>query len=75
MVDILSDLKYNQLQLYMESFVYEYKNFPEYTKDTDPLTQAEIRELDAHCKERFMLLVPNQNSFGHMAAWTFESLK
>lgn len=69
-VDILADLKYNQLQLYMETFVYEYKNFPEYTKDTDPLTQAEIKELDAYCKERFIALVPNQNSFGHMYAWT-----
>ena len=69
-VDILSDLKYNQLQLYMESFVYEYKNFPEYTKDTEPLTQAEIKELDEYCKERFISLVPNQNSFGHMGVWT-----
>ncbi|MBQ3124444.1 MAG: family 20 glycosylhydrolase [Clostridia bacterium] len=70
MVDILADLKYNQLQLYMETFVYEYKNFTEYTKDTEPLTQAEIKELDAYCKEHFITLVPNQNSFGHMAAWT-----
>ncbi len=70
MVDILADLKYNQLQLYMETFVYEYKNFPEYTKDTEPLTQAEIKELDEYCKERFISLVPNQNSFGHMHAWT-----
>ena len=69
-VDILSDLKYNQIQLYMESLVYEYKNFPEYTKDTEPLTQAEIKELDAYCKERFIQLVPNQNSFGHMGVWT-----
>ncbi len=68
--DVLSMLKYNQLQLYMESFVYEYKNFPEYVKDTEPLTSEDIRELDRYCKERFIKLVPNQNSFGHMAAWT-----
>ncbi len=70
LVDILSDLKYNQLQLYMETFVYEYKNFPEYYKDTQPLTKAEIMELDKYCKEHFMELVPNQNGFGHMASWT-----
>lgn len=70
MVDILSMLKYNQLQLYMESFVYEYKNFPEYVKDSQPLTSEDIRELDKYCKEHFIKLVPNQNSFGHMASWT-----
>lgn len=35
-VDILADLKYNQLQLYMESLVFEYKNFPEYWESTKP---------------------------------------
>ena len=69
-VDMMADLKYNQLQLYMESIVYEYKNFPQYWKDTKPLTQAEIKELDKYCADRFIRLVPNQNSFGHMAAWT-----
>ena len=68
--DILCDLKYNHLQLYMDSFVYEYKGFEEYWKDTQPLTKAEIKELDAYCKERYIELVPIQNSFGHMAAWT-----
>lgn len=70
LVDILADLKYNQLQLYMESFVYEYKNFPEYWKDTEPLTKEEITELDRYCSEHFIELVPNQNCFGHMEVWT-----
>lgn len=70
LVDILSDLKYNELQLYMDSFVYEYKNFPEYWKDTEPLKVEEIKELDKYCKERFISLVPNQNGFGHMDKWT-----
>lgn len=68
--DLLADLKYNHLQLYMDSFVYEYKGFEEYWKDCQPLTEAEIKELVAYCKERFIELVPIQNSFGHMAAWT-----
>lgn len=68
--DMLADLKYNQLQLYMESFVYEYKNFPEYWKDTQPLTREEIKELDKYCKSRYISLVPVQNSFGHMYVWT-----
>lgn len=70
LVDILADLKYNELQLYMESFVFEYKNFPEYTKNTQPLTRNEIKELSLYCKEHFITLVPNQNSFGHMGVWT-----
>lgn len=69
LVDILAELKYNQLQLYMESFVFEYKNFPDYWKDTQPLTKEETAELDKYCKERFIQLVPNQNSFGHMSSW------
>ncbi|MBQ3099362.1 MAG: family 20 glycosylhydrolase [Clostridia bacterium] len=68
--DLLADLKYNHLQLYMDSFVYEYKGFEDYWKDCQPLTEAEIKELVAYCKERFIELVPIQNSFGHMAAWT-----
>jgi len=68
--DLLADLKYNHLQLYMDSFVYEYKGFEDYWKDCQPLTETEIRELVAYCKERFIELVPIQNSFGHMAAWT-----
>ena len=70
LAEILADLKYNQLQLYMDSFVYEYAGFEEYWRDTQPLTKAEIMELDAFCKERFIELVPIQNSFGHMGAWT-----
>ena len=69
-VDILADLKYNQLQLYMESFVYEYKNFPDYWKDTEPLKASELKELEEYCQKKFIKLVPNQNGFGHMAAWT-----
>jgi hypothetical protein len=33
------------------------------------MTPAEIQELDRYCRERFIELVPNQNSFGHMARW------
>ena len=69
LVDILADLKYNQLQLYMDSFVYEYKNFPQYWQDTKVLSRAQIEELDLYCEKRFMRLVPNQNGFGHMGKW------
>jgi hypothetical protein len=33
------------------------------------MTAQEILALDAYCRERFIDLVPNQNSFGHMHRW------
>jgi hexosaminidase len=69
-VDFLSDVKYNQLQLYIESFPFAYPSFKSLWEKTEtPLTPEEIKQLDAYCKERFIELVPNQNSLGHMQAW------
>lgn len=68
-IDYLAELKYNELQLYMESFCFKYDRYPKYTEEFDCLTPQDIRELDAYCKERFIDLVPNQNSFGHMGKW------
>lgn len=68
-VDFLSGLKYNQLQLYMEHDAFTYAAYPKYTADFACFTPEDIRELDAYCKERFVDLVPNQNSFGHMYGW------
>ncbi len=69
LADRLAMLKYNQLQLYIEGFSFAYPSFPQYWMDQTPLTGEEIRYLDAYCKARFIELVPNQNSLGHMADW------
>ena len=69
-VDYMADLKYNQLQLYLDSFAIEYKNFPEYCKDTMPITKEELMSLKEYCKSKYITMIPNQNSLGHMAAWT-----
>ncbi len=69
LIDLLADLKYNELQLYMDSFVFKYDAFPEYTADFDCLTPEDIEYLDQYCYDRFIELVPNQNGFGHMEAW------
>ena len=69
LIDYLSGLKYNELQLYFEGMCFDYSAFPEYTADFDCLTPDDIRELDQYCADRFIDLVPNQNSFGHMAKW------
>lgn len=71
-VDYLMELKYNELQLYMESFCFDYKSYPRYTADFDCWTPEDIKTLEAYCNERYIDLVPNQNSFGHMATWLDE---
>ena len=69
MIDFLAALKYNEFQLYMEGDCFKYAAYPEETADFDCLTPEDIRELDGYCRERFIDLVPNQNSFGHMYTW------
>ncbi len=68
--DILSALKYNEWHLYLNRFGFQFKNFERYWKDANALSAEEIRELDAYCQDRFIKLVPNLNSFGHMEAFT-----
>lgn len=68
LVDLLSEWKINQFQLYTEH-TFAYIGHDVVWKDASPMTGQEILELDAYCAERFIELVPNQNSFGHMARW------
>ncbi len=68
-IDYLSGLKYNELQLYMEGECFKYSAFPEYTEGFDCLTDEDIKEIQSYCKERFIDLVPNQNSLGHLENW------
>ena len=69
MIDFLASLKYNEFQLYMEGDCFKYAAYPKETADFDCLTPENIRFLDQYCKDRFIDLVPNQNSFGHMYTW------
>jgi hypothetical protein len=68
LVDLLASLKVNQLQLYMEH-TFAYRAHETVWANASPLTASEISELDAYCRDRFVELVPNQNSFGHMHRW------
>ncbi len=68
-VDFMADLKLNQLQLYIEGFSFAYPSFPEIWENRTPMTGDEVILLDKYCKDRFIELVPNQNSFGHMMPW------
>ena len=68
LVDLLASWKINQLQLYTEH-TFAYQNHPEAWADASPFTGEEILELDAYCRDRYIELVPNQNSFGHLEHW------
>jgi hypothetical protein len=68
LVDLLASMKINQLQLYTEH-TFAYRNHREVWAEASPMTGEEILTLDAYCRERFIELVPNQNSFGHMERW------
>ena len=68
LVDLLASWKANQVQLYMEH-TFAYRNHPEVWAEASPLTGEEVLALDAYCRERFVELVPYQNSFSHMRRW------
>lgn len=68
LVDLFSEWKINQIQLYTEH-TFAYLAHPIVWKDASPMTGEEILDLDAYCQSKFIKLVPNQNSFGHMERW------
>ena len=68
LVEELAELKYNRLELYTEH-TFAYRNHREVWAEASPLTAEDFRALDTFCADRFIDLVPNQNSFGHMHRW------
>ncbi len=68
LVDLLASWKINQLQLYTEH-TFAYRQHGIVWANASPFTGEEILELDRFCAERFIELVPNQNTFGHMERW------
>ncbi|MCR2803819.1 beta-N-acetylhexosaminidase [Paenibacillus soyae] len=69
LVDRMSALKFNHLQLYMEGFDFDYNEFRDSFPEATPITAGEFRLLDAYANERFVDLVPSQNCLGHMGPW------
>ncbi|MGH7473910.1 MAG: glycoside hydrolase family 20 zincin-like fold domain-containing protein, partial [Candidatus Methylomirabilales bacterium] len=68
LVDLLASWKINQMQLYMEH-TFAYGGHEVVWQHASPLTGDEIEALDAVCRDRYVELVPNQNSLGHMHRW------
>ncbi|MEC3907216.1 family 20 glycosylhydrolase [Tamlana sp. 2201CG12-4] len=67
-IDRFAEWKINEVQLYIEH-TFAYKNHKTVWEEFSPITAEQILELDKYCAERFIDLVPNQNSFGHMKRW------
>jgi len=68
LVDDLAEWKINHLELYTEH-TFAYRNHRVVWAEASPMTAEEIRQLDVYCHERFIELVPNQQSFGHFERW------
>jgi len=68
LVELLASWKVNQVQLYIEH-TFAYRDHEVVWAKASPLTGDEILALDAWCRQRFVELVPNQNSFGHLHRW------
>lgn len=68
LIDQLAEWKINHLELYIEH-TFAYEAHSDIWGQASPLTGEEILKLDAYCRERFIELVPNQNSFGHLHHW------
>ncbi len=68
LIRMLASFKINQLQLYTEH-TFAFTNHEVVWGDASPLTADEVRELDEYCRQRFIEMVPNLNSFGHFERW------
>ncbi len=68
LVDRLARLKLNQIQLYTEH-TFAFSRHESVWHDASPMTAEEILALDDYCRERYVQLVPNLNSFGHFERW------
>lgn len=72
LVEILADLKYNQLQLYLEGPHFEYECYEDILEEDRYITKEEMKKLQQYCQMHFIDLVPNQNTLGHMREWLAE---
>ena len=65
-IDRMAELKYNMLQLYFDTFVFEYDSFRKHLDGKVYYTKEEIYFIDKYCKERHIELMANVETFGHL---------
>jgi hypothetical protein len=67
-VEWMAEMKLNVLALYLEN-TFAFRDHEAVWQDASPYTHEQIMELDAFCRERFIELIPYQETFGHMHQW------
>jgi hypothetical protein len=72
LIDLLAALHINEFQLYIEH-TFAFKEHETVWKNASPFTASEIQAIDQYCRDRFIELVPNLNSFGHFERWLMHS--
>jgi len=65
--DLLAKYKINHLQLYIEH-TFRFRGHPDIGKNASPLAPEDILQLDSHCRDRHIELVPSLASLGHLAS-------
>lgn len=65
LVDDLASWKVNMLQLYTEH-TFTFRKHPKIGAGCGALTPEDMIRLDAYCRQRHVMLVPNLSTFGHM---------
>ena len=63
-IERLASLKINVFQLYTEH-TFGFRRHPKIAEGCDPITAEDVMELDEFCKEHFVDLQANLQSFGH----------
>lgn len=65
LIDDMAYYKLNSLQLYVEHTC-QLKEYSDLIESTGYLSDDEIRQLDAYCKENFIEFIPSLSTFGHL---------
>ncbi len=65
LADTLALCKINSLQLYVEH-VFEFAQYAPCHQRLGSISEAELREFDSYCHERFIDLIPSLATFGHL---------
>lgn len=68
-IDLISEVKMNHFELYVEGFSFGYPSFSEFLKENNYISISEYQEIEKYANSKMIDLVPNQNGFGHMTKW------
>jgi len=68
-IDIMSDLKMNHVELYVEGLSFEYKSYEKYLIENAYITIKDYQTIEKYARSHFIDFVPNENGLGHMTDW------